>query len=199
MRKGKPASTKRRRTRLLLWRWQSNPIRRRDDILEAWLLLVVWALMAVGGTIAGLVTAHAADQVFAQQRAERIPVRAVLLNDVPRTPTSAMGRDLASARVRWTAPDGSAHNGMTLVSTGRKAHSTAMVWIDAQGKLSTQPPTRTRAAVEAGLMGTSAALALSGVVFGVGSVGRCYLDRRRLAQWDREWNLVGPQWGHRTS
>ncbi|MGW7528836.1 Rv1733c family protein [Streptomyces sp. NPDC054783] len=199
MRESKPANRKRRRTRPLLWRWRSNPIRRHDDILEAWLLLVLWALIAVGGTIVGLVTARAADHVFAQQRAERIPVRAVLLNDVPRTPTSGTGRDLALVRVRWTAPNGSAHNGTTLLSTVRKADSTVRIWIDAQGRLSTQPPTPARAAVEAGLMGTAAAPALSGAVFGGGSIGRCYLDRRRLAQWDREWNLVGPQWGHRTS
>ncbi|MFF8910644.1 Rv1733c family protein [Streptomyces olivaceoviridis] len=199
MREGKPANRKRRRTRLPLWRWRSNPNRRRDDVLEAWLLLLVWALMGVGGTIVGLATGNAAEQVFAQQREERITVRAVLLNDVPRAPTSGMGRDLASAQVRWTATDGSAHRGMTLVSTGRRAGSMVRIWIDAQGKLSTQPPTPTRAAVEAGLLGASAALALSGVVFGVGSIGRCYLDRRRIAQWDREWNLVGPVWGHKTS
>ncbi|WP_441349316.1 Rv1733c family protein [Streptomyces gilvus] len=124
----------------------------------------MWALVAVGGTIVGLVTAHAADQVFTQQRAERIPVRTVLLNEVPRTPAAGRGRDPASAHVRRTSSDGSAHQGMTLVSTGRKAGSTVRIWLDAQGKLSTQPPTPTRAAVEAGLLGTVAALALSAVV-----------------------------------
>ncbi|MGW7386825.1 Rv1733c family protein [Streptomyces sp. NPDC054794] len=198
MRKDKPANRKRRRTRVPLWRWRSNPIRRRDDVLEAWLLLVIWVLIAVGGTAAGVVTSHAADQVFAQQRAERIPVPAVLLDDVPRTATSEMGRDLASARVGWTKSDGSTHSGMTLVTTGKKAGSTVRIWIDAQGKLSTQPPTPTKSAAEAGLFGASAALALSGVVFGIGSVGRWWLNRRRIEQWDREWTLVGPQWGHKT-
>ncbi|MER6129046.1 hypothetical protein ABT173_42105 [Streptomyces sp. NPDC001795] len=199
MRNGKLAKRKRRRTKVRLWRWRSNPIRRRDDVLEAWLLLAIWALIAVGGTVAGMVTAHAADQVFAQQRAERIPVRAVLLSDVPRTVTSGIGRDLISARVRWTTSDGATHNGMTLVSTGKKAGSTVRIWIDGQGKPSTQPPAPAKAAVESALMGASAALALSGVVFGVGSAGRWYLDRRRIEQWDREWNVIGPRWGHKTS
>lgn len=198
MRESKPANRKRRRTRLLLWRWRSNPVRRHDDVLEAWLLLIVWALMAVGGTIVGVTTAHAADQVFAGQRAERIPVRAVLLDDAPRTAASGLGRDLASAPVRWTTAGGSTHHGMTWVPTGQKAGSTVGIWVDDQGKLSTRPPTRTKAAVEAGFLGTAAALALTGVVFGVGSAGRRCLDRRRIQQWDREWDLVGPQWGHRT-
>lgn len=199
MREDRPANRKRRRTKVPLWRWRNNPIRRRDDVLEAWLVLAMWVLFAVGGTVAGLVTARAADQVFTQQRAERIPARAVLLDDVPRTPASGAGRDLALARVRWTTSDGTTHSGMTLVTTGRDAGSTVRIWTDTQGKLSTQPPTPAKAAVEAGLLGTSAVLALSGVVFGIGSAGRWYLDRRRIQQWDREWTLVGPQWGHKTS
>ncbi|MCW7945183.1 membrane protein [Streptomyces hygroscopicus] len=199
IRKGKPANRKRRRTRPLLWRWRNNPIRRRDDVLEAWLLLALGTLIAVGGTLAGVVTAHAADQVFAQQRAERTPARAVLLTDVPRMATLGVGRDLASAEVRWTTSDGSAHKGMTLVSTGKKAGSTVRIWIDGQGMLSTRPPTPAHAAVEAGLLGAWAALALSGVVFATGSAGRWWLDRRRIGQWEREWTLVGPQWGHKTT
>ncbi|WNM31221.1 hypothetical protein RKE30_12770 [Streptomyces sp. Li-HN-5-11] len=197
MREGKPANRKRRRTKVPLWRWRNNPVRRRDDVLEAWLLLTIWVLIAVGGTVAGLATARAADQVFAQQRAERTPLPAVLLDDVPRAATG-MGRDLASARVRWTTSDGATHSGMTLVTTGKQAGSTVRIWIDAQGKLSTQPPTPTRAAVEAGLFGVAAALAVSGVVFGIGGYGRWYLDRRRIQRWDREWALVGPKWGHKT-
>ncbi|MGW1255661.1 Rv1733c family protein [Streptomyces sp. NPDC002513] len=199
MRKGKPANGRRKRTRLPLWRWRSNPIRRRDDVLEAWLLLAVGALMAIGGTLAAVVTAHAAHQDFAQQRAERTPVLAVLLTDVPRTVPSGVGTDLASAEVRWTASDGSAHRGTTLVSTGKKAGSTVRIWIDGQGEASTPPLAPTRAAVEAGLLGASAALGVSGVVYGAGRVGRRWLDRRRIEQWDREWTLVGPQWGHKTS
>ncbi|MEV5958900.1 hypothetical protein AB0M11_35055 [Streptomyces sp. NPDC051987] len=198
MHEDRRANRKRRRTKVPLWRWRSNPIRRRDDVLEAWLVLAIWVLIAVGGTVAGLVTAHATDQVFAQQRTERIAVPAVVLDDVPRTAT-AIGRDLASTKVRWTTSDGATHSGMTLLTTGRKAGSTVRIWIDAQGKLTTQPPTPTKAAVEAGLFGFSAALALSGVVFGIGSAGRWYLDRRRIRQWASEWTLVGPQWGHQNS
>lgn len=102
-------------------------------------------------------------------RRERTPVLAVLLDDVPRTATSGMGRDLASARVRWTTSNGSTHSGMTLVATGKKAGSTARIWIDTQGRLSTRPPTPGKAAAEAGVFGASAALALSGVVSGIGA------------------------------
>lgn len=46
---------------------------------------------------------------------------------------------------------------MTLVTTGTKAGSTVRIWIDGQGKLSTQPARQTQAAVAAALFGGSAA------------------------------------------
>ncbi|MGW7419157.1 hypothetical protein ACWGJB_03675 [Streptomyces sp. NPDC054813] len=40
--------------------------------------------------------------------------------------------------------------------------------------------------------------ALAGAVFGAGAVARWRLEQRRLDLWDREWNAVGPRWGHKT-
>jgi hypothetical protein len=183
------------RTRKWLWRWRGNPLRRREDVLEAWLVLAVWVLVAVGGTVAGVVTAAGADGVFARQRAGRTPVTAVLLVDTPRA-TAHSFRSLAP--VRWTAPDGSVRTDKALVESGRRAGAEVGLWTDAEGDLVTAPPSRTEASVESGLLGAASALALSGVVFGAGSVVRRGLDRRRLAQWGEEWVMVGPRWGHRT-
>lgn len=179
-----------RRTKKWLWRWRSNPLRRRDDILEAWVVLAVWALIAIGGTLAGALTAGAADDVFAQQRAERTPVRAVLLSDTPRTGAKSYR---ALAKVRWTAPDGSVHTDKALVNYGQKAGSKIVVWTDEQGDLNTAPPSRTEASVEAGLLGAAAALAVSGVVVGAGGATRWLLDRRRISRWGRDWDLIGPR------
>ncbi|PWI13303.1 hypothetical protein DI272_03520 [Streptomyces sp. Act143] len=189
-----------RRTKQWWWRWRSNPLRRRDDVLEAWLVLAAWVLVVVGGTFAGAVAARAADETFARQRADRTPVRAVLLADVPRT-TGARGNvysDRAMAKVRWTAADGSRRTGSTLVDAGLRTGSTVTVWTNRQGDLTSRPPGPTDAAVEAGFLGAGAALALSGLVIGAGAAARCRLDRRRIAQWGREWDMVGPRWGHKT-
>ncbi|WSQ62657.1 hypothetical protein OG507_05900 [Streptomyces sp. NBC_01217] len=181
------------------WRWHNNPLRRRYDILEAWTMLAVWALIAVGGTAAGLVTAHAADEVFAKQRADRHPVRAVLLDDVPRSVTGdGRNGDKIVAPVRWTDPDGFAHTDKALVNTGLKAGSRIVVWMDGRGEITTEPPTSTEAAVEAGVLAIAAALAFAGLAFGAGTLARWSLDQRRIDQWDKEWDLVGPQWGHKT-
>ncbi|MER6084971.1 hypothetical protein [Streptomyces sp. NPDC001833] len=188
-----------RRVKKLLWRWRSNPLRRRADVVEAWVVLAVWALVVVGGTVAGLLAARAADDVFARQREEREPVRAVLLADVPKT-TSGLGieSDRMPGTVTWTAPDGSARTGRTLVDTGTQAGSRVVVWQDRQGRLTTRPPSARAAAVEAGVLGTAAGCALAGMVIGAGAVARWRLEQRRLGLWDREWTTVGPRWGHKT-
>ncbi|MCX4404529.1 hypothetical protein OG840_23355 [Streptomyces sp. NBC_01764] len=183
-----------------LWRWRSNPLRRHDDIVESWIVLAVWAVFAVGGVVAGLVTAHAADEVFAQQRAERQPVRAVLLDNVPRAgPAIGTTTDRRATAVRWTTPDGSTRTGRTLVDAGLKAGSKVTVWQDGHGRLTSAPPDPTEAAIESGFLGATAAAALGGLVFAGGAIARHLLDRRRVDEWGREWALVGPRWGHKTS
>ncbi|MFG2264261.1 hypothetical protein [Streptomyces sp. NPDC048720] len=198
MREGGLRSGGRGRTRGSLWRWRRNPLRRRTDVLEAWFLLAVWALVVVGGTLVGLVTARAAGQSFDRQRTERTQVRAVLLTDAPRTAVAGTGGDLTSARVRWTAPDGTRHSDSTLVPGGLRAGSTAEIWLDAWGRPSSAPLTSGEASAESALLGVSAGLALTGAAFGVRCAGRWWLDRRRIEEWDREWALLGPRWGHKT-
>ncbi|MCX5336635.1 hypothetical protein OG864_53695 [Streptomyces sp. NBC_00124] len=189
MRAGRP-------TKRWFWRWRSNPLRRRVDVLEAWLVLAVCALITVGGTLAGTVTALAADGVSARQRAARTAVHAVLLTD---TPAAAANSYHTRAKVRWTDHDGSVHTGTTLVSSGKNAGADITVWTNIQGALVTAPPSREAAAVEAGLLGAGAALAVTGLVVGAWAGTRWWLDRRRIDEWGSEWDLVGPQWGHKTS
>ncbi|MFI0960762.1 hypothetical protein ACH4S8_05015 [Streptomyces sp. NPDC021080] len=177
-----------------LWRWRDNPLRRRDDIIEAWVVLAVWIVFVVGGTVAGLVTARAADDVFARQRADRQPVRALVLHDVPLTATPTRGSTgRLMTTVRWTAADGSTRTARTLVNPGTTAGSAVTVWQDGRGRLTSAPPTSTRAAFESGALGTAAAAALAGLAFGGGAVARRRLDRHRIDAWDREWDLVGPR------
>ncbi|WP_235034603.1 Rv1733c family protein [Streptomyces sp. SLBN-115] len=202
-------TTKRRRrgpmhgsayARKRLWRWRNSPLRRRDDIVEAWIVLAVWTAVIGGGTVAGLTTARAANEVFTEQRAQRHAVRAVLLTDVPRTMTATVrSADRTTASVRWTSPDGVSRTGRTSVSTGHEAGAEVTVWQDGQGHLVSEPTDPATAAIEAGLLGAAAALALTGLACGAGAAARRPLDRRRIDAWGREWDLDGPRWNHRTN
>ncbi len=51
-----------KRTKKWFWRRRKNPLRRRADIAAAWTLPALWTLVAVGGTAAGLATAHATEE-----------------------------------------------------------------------------------------------------------------------------------------
>ncbi|MGW9031205.1 Rv1733c family protein [Streptomyces sp. NPDC055722] len=181
------------------WRWRSNPLRRREDVVEAWIVLAAWTVAALGGTAAGLVTAHAADETFAQQRADRHAVHAVLVTDVAQpAPALRAPGGKAFAEVRWTTPDGAASTGLTQVDTGLKAGSGVVVWQDGHGTLAAAPTSSGEASVEAGVLGAFAGLALTGAVQTVGAFARWRLDQRRTDAWGREWDLVGPRWGHTT-
>ncbi|MET7451960.1 hypothetical protein ABZT03_08715 [Streptomyces sp. NPDC005574] len=186
-------------TRKRLWRWRNNPLRRRADIVEAWIVLAVWTVVAVGGAAVGLLTSRAAGEVFADQRAQRRSVRAVLLDDVPGgAPTAGGTTGHRMASVRWTAPDASIRTGRTLVPDSLDAGSTVTVWQDVGGRLTPEPPSSTEAAIESDILGTTAAAALAGLAFGAGGLARLRLDRRRVDAWGREWDQTGPRWGHRT-
>ncbi|MDH6229012.1 hypothetical protein [Streptomyces sp. MJP52] len=187
----------RRRTRT--WRWRNNPLRRREDLLEAWTVVIVWAVMALGGVAVGAATAHAAAGLFAGQRAERHAVGAVLLGDVPGTSAgTGSSRDRVAARVRWTDHDGTVRTVRTWVVAGAKTGERVVIWTDGRGAVVAEPPDRTDAAVEAGLLAVGSAFAFAGLVHGAGAVVRWRLDRRRFDRWDREGELAGPLWGHRT-
>ncbi|MFJ8330182.1 hypothetical protein [Streptomyces sp. NPDC094437] len=190
----------REHTRKLFWRWHKNPLRRRDDLIEAWIVLAVWTATVIGGLSGGLATVHAADAAFVQHRAELRPVTAVLVHDVPVSPSKrGTEADRLPAKVRWEAPDGSPRTGRTLVDTGRAAGTGVTVWQDGDGALKTAPASPTEAAGSAAFLGILTGLAVVAVVQAVGAAVRSRLDRRRLDEWGREWETVGPRWGHRAA
>ncbi|WP_225823856.1 hypothetical protein [Streptomyces naphthomycinicus] len=183
-----------------LWRWRSSPLRRREDVVEAWLVLAVWVLAVVGGAVAAMLTARAAEGVFAEQRAHRHAVRAVLVADAPDGTAAAWPTDgLVRAVVRWTAPDGTSRTGSAPVDGGLRAGARVVVWQDDHGRLApTKPAGATEGAVEAGLFGAAAALAVTVPAYGATALVRLCLDRRRMGRWAREWDLVEPRWRHPT-
>ncbi|MFE1288500.1 hypothetical protein [Streptomyces sp. NPDC058751] len=182
------------------WRWRRNPLRRRDDVFEAWIVLIVWTVMVLGGTLAGLATARAADESFTRLRHDRHAVPAVLVGGTGSAVPAGEGTvyDRVRATVRWTAADGAPHVGSALVESGQKAGAHVVIWLDARGLPTTAPPTASAAATESTLLGIGAAVALAGLVFGAGGLARWRLDQRRYDRWEREWERLGPQWGHKT-
>jgi hypothetical protein len=192
------AGTRRTRVkRKLLWRWRPNPLRRRSDRVEGWIVLATWIVALAGGLLAGEAAGAAMEDDLATRRAAVHAVSAVLTKDADATP--AVTEDgiggTVHAKVRWTAPDGSAHTGLTRTEPGRAKGSSVTVWIDRQGDLVRAPLTADQAGLQSALTGVLVAVGTGAVAFGCGRLARLRLDRRRMRDWEAEWARVAPSGG----
>ncbi|MGW0965872.1 Rv1733c family protein [Streptomyces sp. NPDC002516] len=182
-----------------LWRWRRNPLRRRSDVLEAWIMLAAWAFAVLGGAVAGLVTVRAVEDTLARERAESRTVPAQLVADAPNVGADEPAGRVVWTKVHWTAPDGTDRSGQVRVSAGTSADTPVLVWTDAEGRLVTRPPTVAVARLRACLIGLFAAGGVAAGPFAVGRLLRGRLERWRVDRWDEEWERVGPLWGRMAS
>ncbi|WP_143668298.1 Rv1733c family protein, partial [Streptomyces carpinensis] len=155
-----------------LWRWRRNPLRRRADMVEAWVVLGAWVVTVLAGVLAGWTAARGVERVMARERMEWRPTAAVVTERAPglrpgdRDATGdGTGRGIAHgtdalrvwAEVRWSAPDGSSHTGQARVEPGSAVGSRVTVWTDPGGRLVARPATpaqaQTRALPIGGLAG----------------------------------------------
>ncbi|MGY4927145.1 Rv1733c family protein [Streptomyces sp. 900105755] len=196
-----------------LWRWRRNPLKRRADTMEAWVLLGAWLLTLLAGVFAGVAAARSVEDGLARERVEWHPVVAHVLDKAPGSADAKSGSSGSSesskssdssngervwARVGWTVADGSAHSGQARVPAGSRVGTPVTVWTDLQGHLVTRPVTTSEAHLRSALIGGLVGLSAAAVPFVAGLVARGRLERRRMDRWDAEWARLGPQWGRMT-
>ncbi|MET9083124.1 hypothetical protein ACIPX0_30535 [Streptomyces sp. NPDC090075] len=184
-----------------LWRWRRNPLKRRADTVEAWVLLGAWLFTFLAGVFAGLAAARSVEGGLARERVEWRPVVAHVVEKAPGTSgqqAGSSGGERVWARVGWTVEDGSAHSGQARVAAGSKVGTPVTVWTDPQGHLVTRPATVSEAHLRSALIGGLVGLSTAAVPFVAGLVVRGRLERRRMDRWDAEWSRLGPQWGRMT-
>jgi len=191
------------RTRVRGWRWRRNPLRRRSDVVEAWTVLAVAALMLLGAPLVGAVVgwwAHGdARAVAAAQRSERHRVRAEVVGRVPDSlPTVQGGRERSyRVTVRWTEAGGAAKTATARVPSGTDRGDKVDVWFDSRGRSVAPPPDETMVWQHTVTMGACGAGATIAVILLGHSLVRGAADRRRLAEWERDWTLTEPLWTRR--
>ncbi|MEU2440508.1 hypothetical protein ABZ595_30650 [Streptomyces rubradiris] len=182
-----------------LWRWRRNPLRRRADVVEAWVVLGAFLLTVLAGVLVGLAAAGAVEHGLARERALRRPTVARVVTPVPAK--SAAREDRASAgervwtEVRWTAVDGSSHTGRIRVRSDSGPGTPVTVWTDPRGRLVDRPTSASEAALRATLIGLLVGVSAAAVPCVAGLAVRGRLERRRMRAWDTEWARLGPQWG----
>ena len=187
-------------TRAWMWRWRRNSLKRRSDVIEAWILLVASIVAVVGSLLAGMAAAETVEQSLHRQRLERHAVPAVLTEDATNKNAVRVVDDTRVwATVRWTAPDGSASTGLTKVLPDTAKGTSVTVWTDPRGRLASKPPSPAAARFQAAWAGTLAAVGAGLAVTGGAHLVRGQLDRWRMAEWAAEWERVDGRWGRATS
>ncbi|TQJ85986.1 hypothetical protein [Streptomyces sp. SLBN-31] len=187
--------------KVLGWRWRDNPLRRRSDVLEAWIVLAAWTLAAVLAALAGILGAQLSERAAERDRAGREPVSAVLVRILPGgAPDAVTGvrYDRALATVRWRDGAGTERTGTMEVAPTIRAGSRVRAWTDGHGHLLSKPVGPAEATTRAVLAGTGAAMTAGLLALVGGRLVRLRVQRRATEAWGTEWERIDGRWGHTT-
>ena len=179
----------------------SNPLRRREDLLDAWLTPVtIVVFLAMCPLIVGVTGALVRSVNSAAERAQSSwrPVPAVLLHSAPGAAGQAYGAIPweSPTLARWTA-GGRARTGEIPAPAGARAGSTVTAWLNRDGRVEAPPLTKREAGQRVVELTLSALSLLAAVLITMMQLARHALNRRRLASWEAAWLAIGPLWSRR--
>ncbi|MGC2999960.1 hypothetical protein ACPF8X_16720 [Streptomyces sp. G35A] len=187
--------------RPLLWRWRRNPLRRRTDVLQAWLgLAVLLAVLAVAPVAAVLVAdaaRHHYEDTARHQNLTRHETAATLTRDAPRHPEPGSDEERNTrypAEVRFVTREGRTRTTRTEVPPGLPAGNQVRIWVTADGEVTEAPLTREQ--IHSRSMGWALLAAVGVALAGSAAhaVTALVLLRRNLAGWAAAWAETAPRW-----
>ncbi|MCW2533264.1 MAG: uncharacterized protein JWP62_2834 [Blastococcus sp.] len=180
----------------------SGPLTRGSDRIDFAARVLLLALVVAALPVALAVATATASQprsVADAQAASRHQVKARLREDAP-SPAPAGGTHHAASSAwvvaTWTAPSGSAREGVVDVPAAAKAGTTVTIWVDGDGAVTTRPLADVDVARAIGysvptFVGTSAL-----AIFGYLGVRRV-LDRSRMRRWAADRAVVEHVWSRK--
>ncbi|HEX4222867.1 MAG TPA: hypothetical protein VHZ97_10920 [Pseudonocardiaceae bacterium] len=176
-----------------------NPLRRTVDRIERAALAVAIGLAVVAvpvAVLAGATVRHAADATVNLENATTHPATALLLRDAPNT-TADSDLDPAPTLGEWHTPDGAVRTGPVDAPSGTTAGMTVTIWLDGSGQPVSAPLTADQAYWRGVLTVTMLLVAAFAVITIAYLLTHWLCDRRRFAEWSREWTSIEPRWTHR--
>jgi len=177
-----------------------NPLLRRSDLIDGWLLhAVIAAFLIIGPLLAVAIGLRVHADNAAARRAEQSwhSVTGVLTRAVPGPEMSDNGANtwVTWTPARWTAA-GQTRTGEVPAAAGTWAGSTIRIWLDRAGDVRMPPLTAAQASHRVLNAALTALAGLAVLLAIMALLARRILDRRRLAGWEADWLSVGPQWSH---
>jgi hypothetical protein len=177
--------------------WDGNPLRRGVDRAESLAMTVLVSVLVVAGPVLAISVGRTADAAAVrQQQAEAgwYPRTAVLLAGADQGMTTSGDWGVAWVDAKWTLRDGKPQRQPLAVSLNARAGDRVQIWLTPSGHLTRPPLTETDIRDQVGF---AILLTLTGwavtLVIGVLAV-RALANRRRMAGWQREWEVSGRLW-----
>lgn len=181
---------------------EANPVRRGTDRAETWVRMVLAVAFLVCAPTLGINLSHSTGAAMTREAhaetASRYLVPATLLTNAQQTrhyPATGSGYSWASAR--WTGRNGSHRLGEVQAQAGARKGSVVRIWTGRDGRLVPPPLTHAQIVSRMVTVGLLAPLMLGLLLLIMAGVVHRALDRRRMAAWEADWNLVEPQWTRR--
>jgi hypothetical protein len=177
-----------------------NPLRRRVDRIESTVVLfaVLAGLVAVpAGAAFGTWVREQSEQHAAQQRSVLQPVQARTAEDAPVGMPDVPGEGASKSRVVWQVSDGSLREGRAEVPLGTKANTELTIWLDRSGAIAAAPRPAGDSAALGGGAGLAAVMGSWFLLWLLVLAARLPLERRRMREWQADWERVAPLWNRR--
>lgn len=177
-----------------------NPLRRRSDVIAAWLtpvtVLLFIALFPVTATVTSSM-AHAQNAAVAREMPTWHVVDGRLLRSAPGPAQSDHGGNLWNEVVpaRWSF-QGHKHSGEVPVLAGSRAGDLQKIYLNDAGQVQTPPLNASQLADRTDTITFIVLGTLAMVLLVLKGIARRILDSRRIAAWESDWLAVGPRWSH---
>lgn len=184
-------------SRLRCFGFGRHPLRRRADRLESALLLtalLIAVLTIPAAVVLGTTVRDHQESAAADQRAGLQQVTARTLEDTATLVPTAPGQISSEVRIAWVDATGAPGEGRADVLIGSRAGAELTIWLDRSGAVHRAP----REAGDCTALGASAGAMLLitvwTIAWGLFSLARRSLDRRRDQAWTVEWQQVSSRW-----
>lgn len=185
----------------LLWRLRRNPLRRRADLVQAWIAVGLFLAVLTATPAAVVLVGDSARRHMERTAKEQADTRhhttAVLVHDAPRHPEPGSAEEkntLYPVPVRFTDRHGETRTAEADVEPALTAGNTIAVWVSDEGKV-TDPPL-TGQEVRDHTMGYTVLAAIAVPILGAAAYACAHrrLERHNLARWGAAWARTAPRW-----